>query len=317
MSPHTAPLLHIPTNLITGFLGAGKTSAILHLLAQKPAQQKWAVLVNEFGSVGIDGAIYRAHGVEVKEIPGGCMCCAAGVPLQVAVNQLLKASRPDRLLIEASGLGHPKRVMETLRGTHFQEVLAIQASICLIDPQKLLDPRARQHETFNDQIAISDVLVANKTDLATPVALAQFDILAAQSQPAKAMIAKTRFGKLDLAWLELPANHKRYVAYSPLHSGTGTAAQRSPLAYQSHGWVFPDTVIFKYDELIHFFNKLQAQRLKAILHTDHGWFRINAQSSQIDVAAIEPAEDNRIEIIDYAIAVAQIEQNMNNCMAGD
>ena len=81
---------HIPTNLIMGFLGAGKTSAILHLIQQKPRNEKWSVLVNEFGAIGIDSAIYQAHGISVKEIPGGCMCCTAGVPMQVAINQLLK-----------------------------------------------------------------------------------------------------------------------------------------------------------------------------------------------------------------------------------
>ncbi len=61
------------TNLITGFLGSGKTTSILHLLAQKPADEKWAVLVNEFGEVGIDGALLADSGALLKEIPGGCM----------------------------------------------------------------------------------------------------------------------------------------------------------------------------------------------------------------------------------------------------
>ena len=127
MNPDEKKLRNIPTNLITGFLGVGKTSAILHLMTQKPASENWSVLVNEFGSVGIDGAIYEAKGIEVKEIPGGCTCCAAGVPLQVAVNRILKETRPQRLLIEPSGLGHPKRVLDTLRGKYFKEALSLKA----------------------------------------------------------------------------------------------------------------------------------------------------------------------------------------------
>jgi len=64
------------TNLITGFLGSGKTTSILHLLANKPANEKWAVLVNEFGEVGIDGALLAESGALLKEIPGGCMLTA-------------------------------------------------------------------------------------------------------------------------------------------------------------------------------------------------------------------------------------------------
>jgi G3E family GTPase len=103
-------LTNIPTNLVMGFLGVGKTTAILDLLKQKPKNENWAVLVNEFGKIGIDGAIYTAAGVTVKEVAGGCLCCAVGIPFQVSVNQLLKEVRPDRLLIEPTGLGHPKKV---------------------------------------------------------------------------------------------------------------------------------------------------------------------------------------------------------------
>ena len=82
------------TNLITGFLGSGKTTSILHLLAQKPADEKWAVLVNEFGEVGIDGALLADSGALLKEIPGGCMCCVNGLPMQVGLNTLLRQGKP-------------------------------------------------------------------------------------------------------------------------------------------------------------------------------------------------------------------------------
>ena len=104
---------NVPTNIISGFLGVGKTTAILNLFANKPASEKWAVLVNEFGKIGIDGRVYKANGIEVKEIPGGCMCCAQGLPLQVAVNRLLRETQPDRLIIESSGVGHPGGALNT------------------------------------------------------------------------------------------------------------------------------------------------------------------------------------------------------------
>ena len=76
-----------PTNIITGFLGSGKTTAILHLLKNKPADEKWAVLVNEFGEIGVDGSLFegknsKKQGVFIREVPGGCMCCTAGLPMQ-------------------------------------------------------------------------------------------------------------------------------------------------------------------------------------------------------------------------------------------
>ncbi|HBC56865.1 MAG TPA: cobalamin biosynthesis protein CobW, partial [Gammaproteobacteria bacterium] len=75
----------IPTNVITGFLGVGKSTAILNLLKNKPGNERWAVLVNEFGEVGIDGTLFSGKeaektGVFIREVSGGCMCCAAGLP---------------------------------------------------------------------------------------------------------------------------------------------------------------------------------------------------------------------------------------------
>ena len=102
------------TNLIIGFLGSGKTTSILHLLANKDPAEKWAVLVNEFGEVGIDGALLADSGAMVKEIPGGCMCCVNGLPMQVGRNTLLRQGKPDRLLIEPTGLGHQKQILDLL-----------------------------------------------------------------------------------------------------------------------------------------------------------------------------------------------------------
>ena len=93
----------VPTNLITGFLGVGKTSAVLNLLAQKPSDERWAVLINEFGEIGIDGSLVDGQtttqeGVFISEVPGGCMCCTAGLPMQVALNVLLRESHRNAVV---------------------------------------------------------------------------------------------------------------------------------------------------------------------------------------------------------------------------
>ncbi len=109
-------LTHIPTHLIGGPLGAGKTSLIRDLLAQKPAHERWAVLLNEFGQIGLDAALLStdADGVALGEVAGGCLCCVNGVPFQVGLGRLLRKAKPDRLLIEPSGLGHPLQLLAQL-----------------------------------------------------------------------------------------------------------------------------------------------------------------------------------------------------------
>lgn len=115
------------TNLITGFLGCGKTTTIRHLLAQKPEHEKWAVLVNEFGEIGIDGALLADSGAVLKEIPGGCMCCVNGLPMQIGLNMLLQQAKPDRLLIEPTGLGHPKQILSLLTSDIYQPWIDLRA----------------------------------------------------------------------------------------------------------------------------------------------------------------------------------------------
>ena len=130
MSAKTSPILAVPTNIITGFLGAGKTTTILNLLKYKPANERWAILVNEFGEIGVDGSLVQGNAgtdtnIHIREVPGGCMCCAAGLPMQIALSQLLRRARPHRLLIEPTGLGHPLEVLRTLSSDHNREILSI------------------------------------------------------------------------------------------------------------------------------------------------------------------------------------------------
>ena len=104
--------LPVPTTIVTGALASGKTSLIAALLRSKPPGEEWAVLVNEFGAAGLDGALLEGEhqqggggGVRVRQLAGGCLCCALSNMTPLAIAQLLRAVKPDRLLIEPSGFG--------------------------------------------------------------------------------------------------------------------------------------------------------------------------------------------------------------------
>src|SRR3954452_5719871 len=97
----------VPTNLVTGFLGVGKTTAVIDLLSRKAPGSRWAVLVNEYGEVEIDGALIEGSGpdgVTAREVGGGCVCCASAPFLGVALPFLLLDAKPERLVIETTGL---------------------------------------------------------------------------------------------------------------------------------------------------------------------------------------------------------------------
>ena len=314
-------LTNIPTNLVMGFLGVGKTTAILDLLKQKPTNESWAVLVNEFGKIGIDGAIYTAAGVTVKEIAGGCLCCAVGLPFQVSVNRLLKEVSPDRLLIELTGLGHPKKVLDMLVKGSFKGVLDIRSSICLVDPEKLKDSRYTTHESFIDQIALSDVLVANKMDLADRDAIKLFHQWGKDSRPDKALIAQTIQGQLDVSWLDMPRNADRQTSFPNAHQITKISPAENtnyPLrniadGYQSFGYIFPASSCFDYKLLNRLLNQLKAERIKGIFFTNKGWFIINSADGIIKYVPVSPSDNSRIEIIARQNHMQNIATALNQC----
>ena len=309
-----------------GFLGAGKTTAILNLLEQKPANEQWAVLVNEFGQIGIDGAIFTASGAIVREVPGGCLCCAAGLPFQVAINRLITEVNPDRLLIEPTGLGHPKRVLDRLTSGYFHTLLDVRASICLVDPRKFSDSRYTAHENFVDQIALSDVLVANKMDLADKSAAQLFERWADGSRPHKAVVAQTVQGQLEVAWLDLTRNPERQASFPNAHqsgfiqkdvvilANKDQARLNAADGFKSYGYVFPEHSCFDYVRTIQFINQLEVERIKAVFETDKGWFIINAVDGEMSVVKTNPLANSRIEIITAQNKRQDISLVLNECI---
>jgi G3E family GTPase len=217
------PGMPVPTNLITGFLGVGKTTAVIDLLNQREAGSRWAVLVNEYGDVAIDGAMIEGaapEGVTVREVGGGCVCCASAPILPVAIHFLLLDAKPERLLIETTGLGHPARLLDTLR-RDYRGRLDVRATIGLVDPADFARPEMRSNPNFVDQIQLADVVVMNKLDTATPELVSDFERWANNLFPPKLLIAGTTHGRLDPAWLDLAANNERLPLYPEAHQHAG------------------------------------------------------------------------------------------------
>lgn len=321
---------HIPTNIITGFLGSGKTTAILDLLTRKPAHEKWAVLVNEFGEIGIDGAILANRGAEIREVAGGCMCCAAGLPMQVALNALIAKAKPDRLLIEPTGLGHPRQIIDTLTGEHYRHVLELRAVIALIDARKLRQPRYREHPIYREQLTVADVWVANKTDLYDASDENYFREFAEQSDFCEPIIGATSHGKLDLNWLEVRhrSDHRSDIASGPRQQPAADMLQtllsielppgeiavrreHSNDGFHSCGWLFAESVQFEFQHLFAWASGMQVERLKAAVHTDRGNFLLNAQNGVLSINDAGGEVANILEIIDNAtLDAARIEREL-------
>lgn len=236
----------VPVNLITGFLGVGKTTAIRRLLANKPAEQYWAVLVNEFGEVGIDGAAISSASAQlnVVEVPGGCICCTTSPMLRVSLTKLLRERRPDRLIIEPSGLGHPSGIIDVLRDPYLAAALDVRATITLVDPRQLNDTRYTSHEIWREQITLADVLIANKCDRADAAEVDHFLAMARGMYPPKLAVQTTSQGEFALGLLdlqgEIAAPDLRTASLSPSPAGraVGVRARRQKVALPNEALAF-------------------------------------------------------------------------------
>jgi len=167
-SPSDMPLTRTPVNLITGFRGAGKTTAMCNLLLQRPPSERWAVLVNDFGDAGYDDAIRTGgNNVIVREANGGCACCTGQAELRTALVRLLRETRPQRLLIELSGAARPPAVLRVLREEGLAQAITLRASLCLLDPRQFAEPALGGRDDYLEQMVYADVLVINHSDSAT------------------------------------------------------------------------------------------------------------------------------------------------------
>ena len=169
-------LQNIPCTLVTGFLGSGKTTLINQLIASKPTDERWALLINEFGRIGIDGALLASsqatdsakNNIAIREVNGGCICCTSQLPLQIALSRLLSDHHPKRLLIEPTGLAHPRELIQQLSAPHWQTALKMQAVITLLNALQWQTNKYRNHKGFQAHVRDADVLVINRyTQLST------------------------------------------------------------------------------------------------------------------------------------------------------
>ena len=217
----------VPVTIVTGFLGAGKTTLVRHVL-ENVKGRRLALIVNEFGDVGVDGEILRGCGVEscpeenIVELANGCLCCTVAddfVPTMEAL--LAREPRPDHILVETSGLALPKPLVKAFDWPAIRSHLTVDGVIAVVDgpavvegrfaddPEALAKQRADDpsvdhdnplEEVFEDQVLCADMIVLNKTDLldAAGIAAARAAIVEASSQ---ARVVEARDGAIDPAIL--------------------------------------------------------------------------------------------------------------------
>lgn len=225
-----SPRPKIPTTIVTGFLGSGKTTLLRHILANAQGR-RIAVIVNEFGELGIDGEILRGCGIgceedgrekagELYELANGCLCCTVQEAFYPVMRELIaRRDELDHILIETSGLALPKPLVQAFNWPEIKTACTVDAVITVVDVpaaasgQFAADPRAVDaqrradpnldhesplHELFEDQLLAADLVVLSKTDLADASARAAVEALVREELPPEVKVVASDNGRVDL-----------------------------------------------------------------------------------------------------------------------
>jgi G3E family GTPase len=300
-------LQNIPTHVIAGSLGAGKTSLIKHLLAQRPANERWAVLINEFGQIGLDAALLTqaADGIALGEVAGGCLCCVNGAPFQIGLGRLLRKSRPDRLFIEPSGLGHPAQLLRQLNEAPWLGVLAVQPCVLVLDARAMAEgkplPDAQRETLVN-----AGLLVLNKSE-----SLTEADRARITAQLPSLALYWTQQAALPIDRIPgVAARGSGRVDHPALPRGLGqmpaiwTDPSRPICLYQqqdggwSIGWRWHPSQRFDVAALTRWLQGQGWKRAKLVVYGAHGWASANAlEGAVLQWQTTEWRQDSRIELI--------------------
>lgn len=217
-------LSKIPVTVITGFLGAGKTTLIRHLMAN-PQGKRLAILVNEFGSVGVDGDILKSCADEncpvenIVELANGCICCTVADDFIPTIEALMAMPhRPDHILIETSGLALPKPLLKAFDWPAIRSRITVDGVVTVADAEAVaagrfapdeaavaaqraaddsLDHETPLSEVFEDQIACADIVLLSKADLAGAAGLAAARAAINAEAPRKLPMLEMTEGAID------------------------------------------------------------------------------------------------------------------------
>jgi G3E family GTPase len=313
----TAP--PIPTHVITGSLGVGKTTAIARLFAGKPEDERWVVILNEFTESGIDVLTVagQARGeFDVRLVPDGCLCCASELDFTRTLRELVRGPRPARLFVEPSGIGHPAAIVEELLTHQSHGTLSLASVVCLVDPSRVA-PVLAGAGVARDQAEVADVLVLSKADLATAAQRSVFASLAAEFYPPKRWIGEAPHGVLPPEALAppitrtpfaiLPTAPAEHVRDAPLLETTtlpAFGAERRAGMRLGRGiasWTFERRVGFSRPQLIARLARaadLGAERVKGVFRTgpEH-WALVQVADGRVDVQDSSWRRDSRVEVL--------------------
>ena len=310
----------IPVTIISGFLGAGKTTLIQKLLEECFSGERIFLLENEFGQVGIDGALLSQYKVEMREIYSGCICCSLRGDFTNALIDALGKVKPQRILIEPTGVGKLSEIISVLEQAIFKYKLRIDHIITVVDAQNSLSFLRNFGEFFKDQVRHAQTLILSKTEKVTWEEVQTLMQVLRTLNP-EALLVTTPWNQLTGAQilsnvtslekylnfdaLRVSANPTVRIKFSCHPSGEHRLSREAHSAteiFQSWSWESPK--VFKEAALKEILSRLEKEktfgavlRAKGFVPGSNGWLHFEYVSGDWNISAGSPQSIGRAVVV--------------------
>lgn len=294
----------IPVHIISGFLGAGKTTAILRLIELKNPKEKWAIVVNEFGKISIDGQTLQSRSMagSVYNIAGGCICCSARGYLNENLVKIIETGLFDRIIIEPSGLGGIEMITEITASMPALERMPV---ICMVDITTLENHKLQRNLIYRSQIEKADRIVFSKFDLYN------------DSEKGEELVARfnTIFPGKKISLTNLYLNPQFLLEQSAETSeitanikGFYPVNQLDDSNYKEHCFSWSAEKIFDWMAFQAFVSTIpDIIRAKGHVRTLEGWHLLNHSYSALSITPCQEKAGNELVIIAQANAISPTE----------
>ncbi|MCK6520333.1 molybdopterin-dependent oxidoreductase [Myxococcota bacterium] len=311
----------VPVHVISGFLGAGKTTMLIDQLARRQGRERCAIIVNDFGEARIDATLLSG-GVAVAEIAGGCVCCTAPEALVPNLTTILREVRPDRVFIESTGLARPADIVDTLRRSPLGDELELAPTVIVLDPRRLV---TAPPTLLLEQLDAADVVIASHADQSTAAGDAALRAQLRDHYPPPLAVAQSSFGVVDEAVFDLrrdrplPFIHDDHDHDHAHHDHDHTRRAPSTEGWSAGSRVWPPERVFSAAGIRRALQAATVERVKGLFRTDLGWYRADRANGAVRVVVSPVRSGSAVDVIHHGPQeeVNQLLAALDACISDD
>ncbi len=308
--------------IVVGFLGAGKTTFLQRKLKEADPALRTVVLVNDFGALGLDGALLEGRGADVVELSNGCICCSLRSDLAVQLKEVVAKMKPDRVLIEPSGVADVASLLRALHTPEIAPLIRARRLYTVIDAGAFLADYIKMPDYFDVQTRLAPVFVLNKTDLVSEAELSMVTETLRSQNPA-ALIVPARYG-IPVDATDLDRSAPIAAPAAEADDAIDRPKPREAVALGLESWSMPLMGDLDLDRLREALADMtsgafgQVMRVKGIATTGKGWVRFDVAGGRSSIMAHVPQGDEapRVLAIGLGLDRASLAEAVLACTPG-